>query len=198
MTDATHENPFHQGERAAQMRAGVGDVSQWAGGFVRDYLPDQHRAFHTSLPFLITASDDADGNIWVTMVEGDDGFITSPDPRRLSLKTRLSPDDPLSDRFANGGDIGAVGIELATRRRNRFSGRLSPTSGGYAIDMTQTFGNCPQYIHERSLMRVPTTPAAPISARHLSFDQIDQIHRADTAFIGSGYAGQTRRSIQRL
>lgn len=183
----TSANPFHSGERAAQRRAGVGDVSQWAGGFVRDYLPEQHRAFHTSLPFLVVAGGDEVGQTWVTLVQGEDGFIRSPDPRRLTMQTALPASDPLAGRFASGGDIGVVGIELATRRRNRFSGHITPTADGYAIDMHQTFGNCPQYIHERALRRVAHPGGgAAIRSDRLSEGQSARIRAADTLFIGSG------------
>ncbi len=191
MTRTAHINPFHAGERAAQKRAGVGDVARWASGFVRDYMPEQHREFHTSLPFLIIAGGDSAGRTWVTLIEGDDGFIRSPDPRRLTLQTVLGRDDPLAPRLAEGGDIGAIGIELATRRRNRFSGYIRPEAGGYIIDMRQTFGNCPQYIHERAWTRVPrsTTPVAA-HAQRLSAAQIARIQQADTLFIGSGHQGE--------
>ena len=63
-------NPFHDGERAAQALAGVGDMAARIGGFIRDHLPEQHRAFHSSLPFLVVSGADAEGRTWVTLVEG--------------------------------------------------------------------------------------------------------------------------------
>ncbi|WP_282603133.1 pyridoxamine 5'-phosphate oxidase family protein [Paracoccus sp. PARArs4] len=182
----THANPFHEAERAAQMRAGVDDVSRWAGGFVRDHLPDQHRRFHAGLPFMVLAGADASGHVWVTLVEGQDGFVTSSDPRHLAFRAHVPDDDPLAQRFAQGGDVGAVGIDLATRRRNRFSGRLRPVPDGFVIRVAQTFGNCPQYIHERSLARVPSSPGPVRRSDALDDDQIARIHAADTLFIGSG------------
>ncbi|WP_153768323.1 pyridoxamine 5'-phosphate oxidase family protein [Labrenzia sp. CE80] len=188
MTKLTERNPFHAGERAAQLRAGVEDVAQWAGGFVRDYLPEQHRDFHMSLPFLVVASGDTEGRTWVSVVEGEDGFVCSPDPRRLILKTGVDPNDPLAGRFEEGGDIGVVGIELASRRRNRFSGHLHPVKDGYGIDIRQTFGNCPQYIHERNWTRVRgVVQQEPVHSNQLSARQIARIRAADTLFIGSGY-----------
>ena len=64
MTESTANykdaSPFHHGEQAVQARLGVRDIEDWARKVVRDYLPEQHRAFHTSLPFLVvSARDDA-------------------------------------------------------------------------------------------------------------------------------------------
>nr|WP_319385986.1 pyridoxamine 5'-phosphate oxidase family protein [uncultured Roseibium sp.] len=190
MLTSPANNPFHSGELEAQARAGVGDVAKWAGGFIRDYLPEQHRLFHTSQPFLVVAGGDGDGRTWITIVDGPEGFAASPDPRRITLATELEASDPLAEAFREGSDIGVLGIELATRRRNRFSGRVSTGSGGYTIDVHQTFGNCPQYIHERAWTRAPGTRAVEaVRSTSLSEDQIERITSADTLFIGSGHKG---------
>ncbi len=184
----TNNTPFHAGELEAHRRTGVGDVAQWAGGFIRDHLPEQHRDFHTSLPFLVLSGADDEGKTWVTLLDGKDGFIQSPDPRSLTLETKVDPQDPLAAAFATGTKVGAIGIELATRRRNRFSGNIHPHGEGYQIEMAQTFGNCPQYIHERSWTRVEQNTPAPASrAAQLSPAQIEVIQKADTMFIGSGH-----------
>lgn len=184
-------NPFHEGELKAQARAGVGDVAQWAGGLIRDYLPEQHRAFHTNLPFLVASGADADGQTWITMLDGPDGFATSPDPRHIALDVAADDTDPLARAFATGTDIGVLGIELATRRRNRFSGHIHAAKSGYEIDIRQTFGNCPQYIHERAWTRVDKTPVTNAQyGTTLTDAQIAQIGAADTMFIGSGHQGE--------
>jgi uncharacterized protein len=188
-------NPFHDGERAAQARVGVGDMAARVAGFIRDHLPEQHRAFHTALPFLVVAGADAAGLTWVSLVEGPAGFATSPDPRHIILNTSLAAEDPLAAAFASGADIGVLGIDLATRRRNRFSGHVRPSSNGHMIDIRQTFGNCPQYIHERAVTRVTTAPGPARRSDALNPDQIARIAAADTLFIGSGHpgaAGQAR------
>ena len=188
MAKAIAENPFHSGELKAQARAGVGDVAQWAGGFIRVYLPEQQRNFHTSLPFLVISGADADGRTWVTLVDGEEEFIQSPDNRSLTLDTHIDDQDPLAEAFNSGTEVGVIGIELASRRRNRFSGRVHKTTKGYSIAIRQTFGNCPQYIHERAWTRVSQgTPAQAVIGTELSQLQIALIQRADTMFIGSGH-----------
>ena len=184
-------NPFHTGELNAQTRAGVGDVAKWAGGFIRDYLPAQHREFHTSLPFLVVSGGDRDGQTWVTLIDGPDGFAKSPDPRTITLKADIDVTDPLATTFDNGADIGVLGIELATRRRNRFSGYMARSSEGFTIDIRQTFGNCPQYIHERAWTRAPKIKDATAKRDSaLTADQIVTIESADTMFIGSSHHGE--------
>ncbi|WP_299508206.1 pyridoxamine 5'-phosphate oxidase family protein [uncultured Roseobacter sp.] len=180
-------NPFHAGERRAQARAGVGDVAEWAAGFIRPAMPDQHRAFFTQLPFLVLAGADADGRHWVTLLDGADGFVGSPDAKTLTIEATPSAQDPLAAALTRGTDIGLLGIELATRRRNRLSGTFRRHGTGYAIDVRQSFGNCPQYIHERTWQRVPLSETPPaLSSATLSETQIARIRAADTLFLGTG------------
>ncbi len=186
----TATTPFHAGELKAQARVGATDVSAWASGFIRPFMPDQHRAFYSQLPFLVVSGADAEGQHWVTLLDGPDGFISSPNPGLLSLAARPDPQDPLAAALAEGTDIGVLGIELATRRRNRLSGRARAYGDGYAIDIRQSFGNCPQYIHEREWRRVPKTAAPPaIRSTALNDDQITRIRAADTLFLGTGQHG---------
>ena len=188
MAKVMAENPFHAGELEAQALAGAGDVAQWAGGFIRDHLPEQHRDFHTSLPFLVISGANTDGRTWITLVDGGEGFIRSPNSRSLTLETKIDDQDPLATAFASGTEVGVIGIELATRRRNRFNGQLRKSTNGYDIEIGQTFGNCPQYIHERAWTRTTQhKPARAVIGTELSHSQIALIQGADTLFIGSGH-----------
>ncbi|WP_424975383.1 pyridoxamine 5'-phosphate oxidase family protein [Dinoroseobacter sp. S124A] len=179
--------PFHPGEHSAQTRAGVTGLAARVAGFIRPFMPAQHRSFFADLPFLVLAGDDGAGRHWVTLLDGPDGFIGSPDPATLTVDARPDPQDPLAERIAQGGEVGLLGIELATRRRNRLSGVARRRGAGFAIDVRQSFGNCPQYISERIWHRVAPRAASPARASSdLSPEQIARIRAADTLFIGTG------------
>ena len=51
--------PFHHGEQSVQERLGVRDIEEWARKVVHAHLPEQHREFHTSQPFLVVSARDA-------------------------------------------------------------------------------------------------------------------------------------------
>ncbi len=180
-------NPFHAGELKAQARAGALGVADWAAGFIRPTMPDQHRAFFAQLPFLVLAGADEAGRHWVTLLDGPNGFLRSPDAKCLEVQTTPADQDPLAEALISGTDVGLLGIELSTRRRNRLSGTTRPHRNGFAIDVRQSFGNCPQYIHERSWRRVrgQSAPKATRTAA-LNAGQIARIAAADTLFIGTG------------
>ena len=127
---------------------------------MRDYLPDEHRAFHASQPFLVVSARDGQGRPWVTLLDGPDGFVSSPDPRHLVIDSKPTQGDALEDSFKTGADVGILGIELAARRRNRVNGRVAADdSGAIIFRVDQSFGNCPQYIRERKWRRVDDKPS---------------------------------------
>ncbi|SFH74539.1 pyridoxamine 5'-phosphate oxidase family protein [Albimonas pacifica] len=184
-------SPFHDGEREAQTRAGVAEAAAAGGAFIRERMPDQHRAFFAGLPFLVVAGGDAQGRTWASVIEGPEGFATSPHPGRLDLARGPGADDPLAARFAAGGEIGLLGIELATRRRNRVNGRLRREGGGFALEVRQSFGNCPSHIRPRERRREAAARPGPARVSDaLSAAQAAWIGRADTMFLASGWSGE--------
>lgn len=188
MTEAT--SPFHPGEQTIQSLAGVRDRMEKKGhAVIRDYMPEQHRAFFAALPFMVVGLADQNGHPWATTLSGPPGFMNSPDEQHLAINAWLDPGDPLHSCLRDGAPIGGLGIELSTRRRNRINGRTENcTIGeGFSIRVQQSFGNCPKYIqarHER-----PRLPSRPVPegrmAPHLDDDEVNFIAGADTFFIAS-------------
>lgn len=183
------QNPFHVGEIAAQDKVGVTRETAAAGRFIRDHMPDQHRSFFADLPFLVVAGADRAGRRWVSILDAGEKGIASPDPSTLCLPGGLPVNDPLAEGVVPGAEVGLLGIELATRRRNRVNGRLQRGAAGLILRVTQSFGNCPQYIRQKEVLRVAGAEYAAAPARtgdQLTDSQIRWISGADTLFIGSG------------
>ena len=184
--------PFHQGEIDLQRQAGVHEkVMSYAPRVIRPYLPEQHVDFYEHQPLVVAAARDQTGSLWATFLMKDVGFISSPDPTSPHINARPVVGDALEGAFEVGADVGLLGIELATRRRNRVNGRVAATGEGIVFSVDQSFGNCPQYIKPRdwwSAASVETKP--PLRSDVLSDDQIQRIRQAETVFIASGYRGE--------
>jgi predicted pyridoxine 5'-phosphate oxidase superfamily flavin-nucleotide-binding protein len=173
---------FHHGELAAQALAGV--VSRTPA--IRDWMPDQHRTFFGLLPYLPIATADATGAPIATMLTGPAGFVASPDPNTLHIAARPDRDDPAAPFLVPGAPVGLLGIDLATRRRNRANGIVrSVGPDGLTVAVTQSFGNCPQYIQTR-LWRDEAVEAGPVE-RLTGVDAAARatIAAADTFFVAS-------------
>jgi predicted pyridoxine 5'-phosphate oxidase superfamily flavin-nucleotide-binding protein len=182
------ESPFHAGERAAQARAGAAPRTI----AIRDCMPEQHRSFFAALPFVLAATADAHGWPIATMLTGPPGFIASPDPQTLRIAAVPDHNDPAGQWFKAGAAIGLLGIDLATRRRNRANGTIAVTTDtALVIAIKQTFGNCPQYIHVRSVQSVCADARPPELMDHLDPDARAAIAATDTLFVATsgGAAG---------
>jgi uncharacterized protein len=166
--------PFHVGELEAQRRAGV----TGAGGAIRDYMPEQHREFFAAQPMLLAATVDAQGAPRALVLHGAPGFAASPDPLTLAIGSA-------TDLHA-GQDIGLLGLDFATRRRNRANGKVRSNDGvRLVVDVMESFGNCPQHITLRDVFRVEPEAHAPQVFTGIGVDARALIARADTFFVAS-------------
>ncbi|PMZ88940.1 MULTISPECIES: pyridoxamine 5'-phosphate oxidase family protein [unclassified Pseudomonas] len=180
-------SPWHAGEKRLQEQVGVAERMEVFGQkVIRDFMPDQHRAFYQQLPFLVAAAVDAAGTPWATLLEGAEGFVSSPDPRQLLIGTAPAADDPAMPGLVDGGAIGLLGIELHTRRRNRLNGLIRRAgTGQLEVVVEQSFGNCPQYIQLREYTRVDEPPQGRRDSVALDTESRAMIEHADTFFVAS-------------
>lgn len=183
-------SPWHAGEKAVQERVGVAERMEVHGQkVIRDYMPDQHREFYHQLPFIIAGAVDDQGRPWATLLEGAEGFVTSPDPKSLLLDSVPDSQDPAASGLQAGNPIGLLGIELHTRRRNRMNGILREVDGGrLAVAVEHSFGNCPQYIQKREWSRDEQrySQRAPRQDFEALNDELAAIiGNADTFFVAS-------------
>lgn len=179
---------FHAGELRVQQRAGVrDDFAQRAGAAIRDQMPEQHRQFFSDLPLFFLGALDAPGQPWATVLAGEPGLIAAPDTRSLRIAGGLLPGDPLQGQLLPGRHVGGLGLVPATRRRNRVNGVIEAADGEVLdIRVLQSFGNCPQYIQQRSPRpEAPRTPPLVLRSPGLSAQDRALIEHADTFFIAS-------------
>jgi predicted pyridoxine 5'-phosphate oxidase superfamily flavin-nucleotide-binding protein len=147
---------WHPGEVAIQQKLGFDEAIRTGWQLNENLMREQHRAFHSSnLPFIPVTTFDDQGRPWAALLAGRDGkigFIQSPNAYSLTVKARLWPGEPLLQtaeawlvsrspnltqmRYLTAG----IGIELATRRRNKFAGRISDVKkvGAFDFEMILT------------------------------------------------------------
>lgn len=190
--NAVTTGPWHAGELALQRVVGVEQQMAEIGSKVmRPFLTPQLQHFFPQLPFVAAAAVDSDGWPWVSLLEGAPGFVHAPDEGRLELALTPPEDDPLTVLLNSGANVGLLGIELHTRRRNRVNGVLRGSNGQWQLEVAYAFGNCPQYIHDWSAMKsVEPQPGAVLAMRDSTLSQLPtpvlaHIDRALTAFVGS-------------
>ena len=182
---------FHAGETALQSAAGSRErLAEVGPRVIREEMPEQHRAFFASLPFLVMATTDPVGQPYVGMLTGSPGFVSAPDGRHLQIAGRPAPDDPIDALLLPGARFGLLGIEAHTRRRNRANGRvLARSADGLSLGVAQSFGNCPKYIQPRRALFDPDWRAGAPAEERAGLSEADRawIRAADTFFIATAH-----------
>jgi predicted pyridoxine 5'-phosphate oxidase superfamily flavin-nucleotide-binding protein len=193
MNDRVIDGPvFHTGEVAAQAQLGIHDKMQAIGAsYIRPYFLEQHLDFYNQLPFIVVAACDENGLPWVTILTGEPGFISSTDDQHLQITSQLAQGDALEKSLLVGASVGLIGIEFATKRRNRANGKLSGIhNDGLSFKVSHSYGNCPKYITPKATPIAwnskPKQPASVAHHQHLTPDMQRWITQADSLFIGSG------------
>ena len=174
---------FHPGEKLAQQRAGFGEVR----AALYPALPEQHRQFFAGLHTFYLATLGEDGYPVAGLLQGEPGFISSPDPGLLRLTQHALQGTPLLPALKTGMAVGGLGIDFSNRRRNRVNGVVQAVSGEYVeVGVQESFGNCPQYIQRRFLPY--NAGKGPVETEQL--EGLDAAARytlsaADTFFVAS-------------
>jgi hypothetical protein len=129
---------WHRGERAIQRKLGFGDEVRMSYAMVGSYMSEQHRVFHTSnIPFIPVTILDESGRPWGSVFAGkggEIGFVKSPDECSMSMDLVSWEGDPLLENLGGRKDekgrvlVAGIGIELSTRRRNKFAGWIESSS----------------------------------------------------------------------
>jgi len=188
---------YHEGERAAQRRAGLLDQGAFSARAIRAEMPEVARRFLLQQPLVVLGAADGQGRMWATMLTGQPGFLRADDARTVTVDARPGPDDPLHDRLTEPAPVGMLAIQPSRHRRMRLNGQAVPAGRGLRVTLDQVYSNCPKYIQKREPRWEPATPGPPRRSRELTEDQRRWIGGADTFFIatadGAGNADASHR-----
>ncbi len=188
---ARHDNPFHAGEQAVHERLGIRERMVGLGQrVIRTAMPEQHQRFFEQLPFMLAGSVDSAGRPWASVLVGRPGFVRAPGAKRLDFHVRPIQGDPLAEGLSPGAQLGFLGIELHTRRRNRVNGHVVASHAeGFSIEVDQSVGNCPQYIQGREFSWVRDAgdlqPRGTEALGALDAEARALVERSDTLFIAT-------------
>lgn len=185
MTAVEQHSPFHAGELEVQNLVGVDErILDIGQRVIRDHLLPQHQEFYHSQHQLLLSIVDSNGRPWVAIVAGEPGFVAALSSRRLRVNALpigllgSSADEAIA-QLDVGAQVGVLGIDYSTRRRNRVNGRVvSVDPTGFEIQVVQSFGNCQKYIQLRDteLAQLCVWQAPPVAG--VSMAALDDDWRA--------------------
>jgi uncharacterized protein len=183
-----NSSPFHADELGAQALAGGGA----SGAGIRSFMPDEHRSFFGSLPYIFVATADAGGWPLATMLTGQSSFVHARDPVTLRVDALPDRQDPAGAGLEAGQEIGLLGIDFLTRRRNRANGQIADRdTRGFTVAVRQSFGNCARYIQRRVADEAPRAFGRIDVLAALDANARAAILNADTLFVASRSRAQS-------
>lgn len=196
------EQPFHEGERKAQELAGETWTADQNGSVIADEIPGGALKFIEQQSFAVVGSSDPEGRIWASILLGKPGFMAAPDRRTVKFNLNgafLPSSDPLLSNLETDPKVGALVIDLATRRRLRMNGNLSKTGdSSLELFVAESFPNCPKFIQRRHFVFEAdfseerssdnAIGRSVVETHWLNGEQRETIARADTFFVASAHA----------
>ena len=186
----TTSNVFHEGELAVQQRAGATAQGQNSGRMISDKIIPGAIKFVRKQPFIVVGSVDEAGNVWASIVVGQNGFMVA-DAKSLDIdvtQAQRIDADPIWSNVLNDSQVGLLVIDLRSRARLRVNGRATFKSKDQLhVAVQQAYPNCPQYIQRRNyrpqiferLSTESTTGESPTQAHEAL------LAKADTLFIAT-------------
>ena len=190
------QDPFHDGERAAQTRAGETHTALLNSRMIADTIMQPALPFIRKQPWAILGGLDGDDRLWCSALVGFAGFAEpAPDGGEVAFDLRRAPfhpSNPLLRSLRSGQSLGSLFIEPATRRRLRVNGRVLHVSEEVLqLAVEESFPNCPKFITPRSLDAVAQAPVAPVAPGRgsaLGAAERAWIAAADTLFLATNHA----------
>lgn len=184
-------NPFHDGERAVQRRAGEVFMADRNGAMVASTVVGAARPFVESQFMVVVGSVDGQDRLWTSVLYGRPGFAHSPggDTVRIDVPHGARDGaDPLWAGLRTGAALALLFIDLGARRRYRVNGTVRAVDdGGFEIAVREAFPNCPKYIQRRRLRALDEAPlpAQSASGSVLAGSVAAMVNAADTLFVAS-------------
>jgi hypothetical protein len=186
-------DPFHEGERAVQARAGERAAALRTAGVLGDAIPPRAIPFLAQQHMLAVGSVDPHGAVAAAVLFGAPGLASSPDGRSVLLdRTRVDApsDEPVWDDLRVGAEVGLLAIELGSRRRLRINGVVRAVDAARVeVRVREAYPNCPKYVQRRHLRDDRSAPTADPGARAsgIALDAARRrvVERADTLFVAS-------------
>ncbi len=180
---------FHEGEKSFHRSLGMEKRMDEIGQrMIRDHMPDQHRDFFAQLPMIHICVLDGAGHPHAILRVGNPGFVSSPDEYTLIIDSEPLIGEPENLQFEEGSKISIVGVEFATRRRNRLNATISEYANNRIImKVDQSFGNCPKYIQIRNMFppEDKETKSEFLTTSIIGQSEREIIQSVDTLFIAS-------------
>jgi predicted pyridoxine 5'-phosphate oxidase superfamily flavin-nucleotide-binding protein len=166
---------FHPGELEVQERVGVREEAAEVVGGIADFVPAGARDFLATRRMAVLGTVDArEGRAWASVVTGEPGFISVPDPHTIRVGSLPPAGDPLLENLdgTSASDDAASNLTRNPARNQNYAwdsrNMLTQVNGGTvafnydALGRRERMnaGGLTSYLHDGDAAVVASTPSA--------------------------------------
>lgn len=184
-------NLFHDGQLAVQKIAGEEDIAKSRIPMILDSLHPRSIPFIEHQVLSFPGSEDANGNIWLSLLVGERGFIHAPSVQEIIFdlsKITSNKDDIFFKNIATKPTVGLLFHEAARRARYRAWGVARKEGNKLSFDIKMGYPSCPKHI-QREIIEIPTDSKVS-SAKYQNGEVLGELElawiaKAHTFFIAT-------------
>lgn len=182
---------FHDGQRAVQRITGEEEIAKMR-------IPMVQKTLHPrSIPFIehqilsFPGSEDSDGNIWLSLLVGERGFISVPSLQEITFdlsKVRSNRDDIFFHNIKTKPTVGLLFHEAIRRARYRAWGMARLAGDLLRFDIRMGYPSCPKHIQRVGIALSEDNLALTTTYQNgtsLGPSEKEWIVNAHTFFIGT-------------
>ncbi|WP_281986923.1 pyridoxamine 5'-phosphate oxidase family protein [Aquimarina aggregata] len=185
------ETHFHKGELEIQRKYNISHDPALSERLLKDHIIDRLIPFIEHQSTAIVSTTDTYGNVWASMLIGDEGLIKVRTPKQIDVhlnRLKSTQKEILFKNLRQESNIGVLFIDTATRSRYRVNGHATLSSDKIEITISEAYPNCPKYIQQRVPVFSKETSGLGIAGT--KGEVLNDFHRqwistADTFFLGS-------------
>jgi len=183
---------YHKGELTIQKKYGEDKVANRVKRSISNSIISGAFVFIENQSMVIVSSEDESGDVWISILFGKSGLTKVIDEDTISFNKELiynSHEDIFFKNSTAKKEIGAIFIELGSRKRYRINGNVVENEKeNITINVKEAYGNCPKYIQCRLFTfsnEIANRETVVFTGNKLNEEQQEWISNADTFFVGS-------------
>ncbi len=183
--------PFHEGELELQKKYKAYHPPKLVERLLKDHIINELIPFIEQQTTVIISTTDPQGNIWTSMIIGNQNFIKVQSPKQLDIfldKTKSNTEDIFLKNLKINSNVGLLFIDTVSRTRYRMNASAELINNTITFSITEAYPNCPKYIQQRIL--TITEENSVIESDQTKGTVLNELQRnwiknADTFFLGS-------------
>lgn len=182
---------YQEGQLALQKITGEEEIAQGRLAMIQPSIHERSIPFIEKQIFAFLGSEDADGNIWLSLLIGERGFISVPNLQEVNIdlsKVVTSKDDIFFTNIKTNPTVGMLFHQAAKRARYKAWSKASVQENQLSFDIKMGYKSCPKHIQkERIELPEESQALTPefIKGNKLGQSEKDWITNAHTFFVSS-------------